>query len=397
MMIDREKTGFRFPLAAMPFFNSMGSGFGKSYHFLYLTVIGMSASRIGMVLSVIALVEIVLPPLMNMLADRYGKHRLLYRSFAGSIVLGNMMIVSVSQQVFVAVGVAIAQIFMRPALTLNYQLMITKLQQRGEDTIGRVRSFGSLGFGLASLLASWVFLWGDYSALFMASALFYGTAAVYAQVLPRETSKKHTADGVAPRTRGFYVFAASQLFVATSHQIVLSFWFIHFQQNLDIPTSELGRIAAASAWLEIPLFMVLDRLMRRFDVRVLYLWGVIGLAGFYILIVFVPSLIWIYASLVVRGVTFALFNLTTYLLMAKISDPVNVATNQILVQGTLPSIAMLGMGPLSGWSYDYFGGYSVFVGCAALCVIAFMIALLGFNTMQAHQPTPDAIPVTSSP
>lgn len=53
-----------------------------------------------------------------------------------------------------------------------------------------------------------------------------------------------------------------------------------------------------------------------------------------------------------------------FVVVADVSAPHNVATNQAILQVTIPAIALLVSGTAFGWVFDNFGGFGFFSLCA---------------------------------
>jgi predicted MFS family arabinose efflux permease len=77
-----------------------------------------------------------------------------------------------------------------------------------------------------------------------------------------------------------------------------------------------------------------------------------------------------------------MYNLTIFLVTSQISRPRNVATNQAIINVTMPSIAVLLTGSASGWIFDNLGASIFFAVCAAACLIGAMIAVVGYRELE---------------
>ena len=70
------------------------------------------------------------------------------------------------------------------------QLTITFLMSRGKAILGRLRSFASLGFTLASLLAGQLFALGGYPMLFWVAAFVALLTTLTATIFPGQSQGK---------------------------------------------------------------------------------------------------------------------------------------------------------------------------------------------------------------
>ena len=72
--------------------------------------------------------------------------------------------------------------------------------------------------------------------------------------------------------------AASQFFVAMGTYNMYSFIFIHFNQNLGVPSAHIGLWAALMGAVEFPFFFLMDAILPKFRIRIAYIIGMLGTA-----------------------------------------------------------------------------------------------------------------------
>ena len=99
----------------------------------------------------------------------------------------------------------------------------------------------------------------------------------------------------------------------------------------------------------------MDALLPRVRSRTLYIVSALGLAVFTLLLGIVQTLPALALLLVFRGFSWPAMHLASYTLVAEISHPSNVATNQAILQVTMPSVAVLLTGSLFGWTFGSSG------------------------------------------
>ncbi|MCB9450675.1 MAG: MFS transporter [Anaerolineaceae bacterium] len=371
-------------LYALQVLSYSGNALSKPYVNLYVVASGISASVLGVLLSIGALVEMLLPLLLNSLADRHRRHRLLYDVFLSGLVLGNILLASFNQILALGLGVILIEGMMRPSMTLGLQLVITRMSHEGRPIVGRVRSFSSLGFGLASLLANRLFTLGGYFALFTSATIAYASSILLSGALPGATTQARPKSPPrrVPRTRAFYILLVSMFFIMMAQRIGYAFWFLHFQQNLGASTAEIAVIAALMALLEIPFFNMLDRILVASN---LYQWfwiSGVGMALLWVIVGFLPDKSWIYPLMIFRAFMYAVSHLTTFLVIARVSQAENVATNQALAQGTIPSIATLLTASASGWIYEFVGAQTLFTIISVIGLLGMAISYVALRNVQ---------------
>lgn len=374
-------------LAALQFLSLGGIGIVWPYLNVYLTDQGFSGTLIGTLGSVGALLSLVLTPLLNQIADRLGLHRRLFMLYMGGFALANIIFAFAPHQIVLVLAVLLSRITISPSLTLGMQLTITYLVGSGKAILGRLRSFASLGFTLASLLGGQLFALGGYPLLYWAAAFIALLTILSSTIFPdrSENKSKNEQGARQPRNRGFYVMAASQFFVAMGTYNMYSFIFIHFNQNLGVPSAHIGLWAALMGAVEFPFFFLMDALLPKVRIRVAYIIGMVGTALFAFLLGIVPSLTLLAPLLILRGLVWPCYQLSSFTLVNAISHPGNAATNQAILQVTMPSIALLLTGSLFGWAYDNLGASAFFSLSALMTAIGACIVIAGFRLFDARQ------------
>jgi len=377
-------------LVALQFLSLAGIGIVWPYVNVYLTDQGFSGTLIGTLGSAGALLSLILTPLLNQIADRLGLHRRLFMLYMGGFALANIIFATAPHQLLLVLGVLLQRVTISPSLTLGMQLTITYLVGSGKAILGRLRSFASLGFTLASLLAGQLFALGGYPLLFFAAS-FLALLTIMSSTIFSDKSKakaKTEEEGAQPRNRGFYVMAASQFFVAMGTYNMYSFIFIHFNQNMGVPSAHIGLWAALMGAVEFPFFFLMDAILPRFRIRVAYILGMLGTALFAFLLGVAPSLLWLPPLLILRGLVWPCYQLSSFTLVNAISHPRNVATNQAILQVTMPSVALLLTGALFGWAYDNLGPSAFFSLSALMTAIGACIVIAGFRLFDARVSVP---------
>ena len=358
----------------------------------FLTDQGFSGTLIGTLGSAGALLSLVLTPLFNQIADRLMLHRRLFIIYMGGFALANITFALAPHHLLLVLAVLLSRLTISPSLTLGMQLTITFLLSRGKAVLGQLRSFASLGFTLASLLAGQLFAMGGYPLLFWVAAAIALLTMLSSTIFPEGSQDKAKVEegGKQPRNRGFYVMAASQFFVSMGTYNMYSFIFIHFNQNLDVASAHIGLWAALMGAVEFPFFFLMDAILPRFRIRVAYIIGMLGTALFALLLGVVQSTLLLAPLLILRGLVWPCYQLSSFTLVNAISHPRNAATNQAILQVTMPSIALLLTGSLFGWAYDNLGPTPFFSLNALMCAIGALIVIAGFRLFDARQITASA-------
>jgi PPP family 3-phenylpropionic acid transporter len=368
-------------LMALMFFSSIGRGFGAPYVNLYLDSIGVSATVIGTIVGIASLVELLFSPFLNNLADRYKRHRLLLVFQYAAFALGTFFVAMTTNIWFLGLIVMLIELGKRSAIVLSLQLTLIRLEQINRDIIGRMRAVNAFGFSLSNIFQGPIFLASGFLGMFMISGIFTGMSIWFMRVLPKQATTKKNDQSLAPRQRKFYFLVLIQVFVMLGQRSGFAFWLIHFTNNLGVYVEDIGILIAIWAFAEVPFFILFDSIIRRFDVRITYMLGASGMGVMWFLVSIVPSPAWLIPILLMRGLVFSMLNLSTLMLISRISDPRNVATNQSLLQITVPGLAMLIGAPLMGWFFDTYPAYVFFGLCMMFMFVGSLIMLIVYRYM----------------
>ena len=361
------------------------------YSNLYLKEQDVSPTLIGTLLSVGALLRLLITPLANNIADRLGMHRRLFKVYYGAIIVASGLYTLARSTVPLGIGLLLLEAAAAPGMVLGMQLTISKLQHEGRTSLGTTRSFAPLGFAVANVISCGLIAIGGYRLAFGAGGLLALATIWLAAVFPRQTMSTQQSEELrdaapVPRNRGLYILAVANFFAVMGFQSGFAFTFIHFSDNLGVPASILGLMSAWMAILEVPSFRMADTLLVRFGARKMYITGTTGMAIFFVMLGAIPNAIWLIAILVFRAAFWPMVNLSGFVVTTQMSDPRNVATNQALIQVTLPGIAALLTGSAAGWIFEHQGGLAFFAATAIACLVGAGIALAGYQRMAPTEP-----------
>ena len=354
---------------------------------LYLTELDFSGTLIGTLAAAGAILTLVLTPLLNQIADRLMLHRRLLMLYLGGFALSSLLLATTRNHLLVILAVLLFKVTVSPSMMLGAQLTLSHLIRTGRTIFGQLRSFSALGFAVASAMAGGVFALGGYSMTFTVGAIFSLVSIQLATIFPAKPKEKVKPDTgpKQPRNRGIYVLAASQFFVAMCSHNAFAFLFIHLSQNLGVRIADVGIWAALLALVEFPFYFLTDALLPKVRLRITYIFGIAGVALTTLGIGMVPNLPLLALLLVFRGLSWPAYQLSSYRLMNAISHPRNVATNQAIVQVTMPGIALLLTGSLYGWVYDHMGAGVFYALCALAAALGACIVIAGFRLFDTRQ------------
>lgn len=379
-------------VSVVTFLNYAGRGMTLPFISIYLVSVGFTGTEIGIVLSVSALVRLVLPPFLNTLADKRGRHRHLYYGLVIGNIIATLSLILSPAKLWLSSVVVVRDSLDGPSASLLSQLTITQLQSEKRDIYGRMRAFGSLGWAVTSMLSGTFIGIGGYTLLFIISAILNLISLPFARLLPTatntESSRKNDALNPAKRQLGFYILMTSWFLFYVGMSALAAFMFVYFQQELGATDTMIGVLASVAALAEIPSMIIIDALLRKVNLRSTLIVGVLGMAGTWVAASVLQDTTLLIPLMIIRGTFYTFQTVGITLLVSRISHPTNVATNQALLQVTIPALAILVTGPIAGWIYDVMGARILFQVASLVSVLA-VVLLIAARRQLARTPTHD--------
>jgi MFS transporter, PPP family, 3-phenylpropionic acid transporter len=366
-----------YQIAALQFVTFAARGISWPFVNLYLVSVGFSGTQIGLLASISALVQLVATPLLHAIADRTGRHRPLYIG----LLIGNAcaclgLVVFAANPLLLGGMILLRDLTDMAGAVLLSQLTITWLERQQRQIFGKLRAWGSLGWGVATMISGRMIAIGGYPLLFILSAVFNVAVLPVVKVLPTRTNELHERAPTHPaRPLGLSILLASMFLFYAGSLAYFAFAFIYFKQDLGASNEMLGILSSVAALSEIPAMVLIDRLLRRADIRATLVVGMLGQGALFFAFSRLTGPALLIPLMLVRGTFYALHLVSLTLLVARISQPASVATNQALAQVTIPSLAVLLTGSLSGWLFDHVGG-RVLLELAALMAVLSVILLV---------------------
>lgn len=349
-------------LSAMFFLNIASLGWVAPFISLYMVTLGFSATEIGFVVSAYALVNIIASPILNNYADRTGQHR---RLFVGLIVTMSLAAIGLAAPIsefWIVLMIILWRGASVPLIALQAQLTITWLQLRQRDIFGRVRAVGSLGWTMSTFTAGTVLAIGGYPLMFVLSGLINLLILPLARMMPKDTNtnrvQKDTGSG-ASRQKGFYIFMAASFAFYIGRSTYFAFGFVYMEQGLGASVGMIGFLVGMTALSEVLPMILMDRVLKRVDVRLTMAAGMIAPAITFIVLALMDDTTWILPLMIFHGLAQTLTIISAPLLVSEISHPANLARNQSLAGATMNGSAAFIAGPIMGIIFDTVGGGEV--------------------------------------
>lgn len=370
-------------LGLLSFINFAALGLVAPYLNIYLREIGMSGTAIGFLVSLGALLELLMNPVVNAWADRTRSHRLVHRWQIALVSIAQLILAVFQFPLIVGGAFTLNAITTRGMLEMLSQLTITRLDQLKRDIFGKVRLWGSVGWAVATVISGGIIAIGSYPLAFLTSGLLRLSSLPLTSALPVATDRDDDdeSDVNAPRNPAIFILMISQFLFFTGLNAYGNFLWIHMREGLGIAPEQIGFHAAIFAIAEFAPMLFIDRFISSWGIRKVLIFGMLSMSIEFLLFAFVPNVPLLIALQLARGLGFTAFTVGITIIIARVSKPVNVATNRALITVTMPALAMLLTSPLAGWIYDAYGARATFIFCMVLGLTATAFLLLNYNRL----------------
>jgi len=361
-------------------FGAQFAAFGAMMPFLpaILAEAGLSAAQVGLLLAAGSLVRLIAAALSGRLADRAPDMR---RVLAVAALLAAVSALGFGLAAGFAALLAVQllhSIAAAPIVPLSDALAVGAVRRGGFD-YARVRSAGSITFMLGALFAGIAADWAGprIAACILAAGLL--VTAWAALRLPATTPRSEAAPGEtvgrslwAPFAEpGFRWILPLAALIQGSHAVYYAFSTLHWQAA-GLSTGFIGLLWALGVLAEVLLFLYGRRLVERLGVRGLTLVA----AGAGVLRWTATALTSDPAALVIvqllHGATFGAMHLAAMGALVRLPAGLSGRAQSLLASAV--SATTGGLIWASGPLYGTAGGLT-FLAMAALCLLAFMLAL----------------------
>ncbi len=333
------------------------------YLAVYLYQKDYSGAQIGLLLGTMPIVMVVSQPLWSYLSDIWNSRRnlLMVGSLGVAIAAvglgqaGNFGLTFFFALLFAGMRAPIAPI--STAIILDYLEDIDS-----PDDFSRIRLWGSVSFGLSSLLLGSLFL--DQILVYFTWFIFglYIILAGLSLLLP-ERQRVFTYSGIngiqiITENPKFVIYLLASIFVGGTMGVYNNFQAI-FLQSLGAAPWLVGLTVSLQAFLEVPMMLAIPFMLNRFSMRWILLAGGIVLPIRWLLYVFIQQPGWVIPTQLMHGVGVVSF-MVVGVLFTDILIPAKWRATGQGVYGTAMNGIGTGLGVyLAGYFFEWFGIRSV--------------------------------------
>ncbi len=373
MKNDVKKQNGLFALFYLLAFSALG-GF-MPYINQYLQVNqGFSGAQLGIFTFCTLIVAVFVVPLWGVAGDKTGRYKwLLLISLGSSIVAAYLYSIQTGYLAVLISGI-ILEVCRSGIMPLS-DVQAMNFATKNHTNYGFIRSMGSLGFVVGSVLVGQLVTKNDYSRMLVIYITLLLLSLAIALTFPntkseaKETDKPKGSILAVLSNRKFLFIAILSLLTTVLMDSANGYAGIHMVNQLGGGSNSAGLFTAATAFPEILLLGFIGKWFDKYGYKKIYLLNAIVLVVRYAIYVIAPnSAVFLIASLVhclATGVS-TVGNLA-YL---KASIPDDSYGTAVSLYNATVSVGRAVYSLIFGYMLDWFGSTSIFLFAGILMVIA---------------------------
>ncbi len=379
-MTRMPKQSFNYSLFFFTYYAHAGTF--ATYASLFFAARGMSASQIGILMSLIQVMRIIGPNLWGAVADHTGRRVLVLRltSVAALIAFIGIFAGHSFPQLFVAM--VLLNLFTSAQSPLAEALLLSEMQ--GDlSQYGRLRLWGSIGFIVAVMLAAVAF---DRYGIELLPAL---AGAMLVCVLLANLRIREAAHGAIEHAkvslasvlfqRDVLAFFISTALMVAAHTSLYVYYSLYLER-IGYSKTVIGAMWSLGVIAEVVFFYFQAQLFQRFGARTLMLasFGV-GILRFVMIGAGAASLAVLVLAQVLHAMTFGAHHSASVMTMQRWFAGHLQARGQALYMSIAYGIGGSAGGLFMTWCWDRLGPTAVYYAAALLTLAAGTSAALSFR------------------
>ncbi|WP_053376038.1 MFS transporter [Paenibacillus sp. FJAT-27812] len=371
----------------------------STFFALYLKDIGFSNVQIGLLVAGGPLIGLVANPFWAYWADRLRNNkRILIICLIGNFTCMQFVFMTKSYTLIYSLMLCYFA-FQSPLFTQSNSLILNVIEGTNRK-FGEFRAWGSLGWALIAVIAGPIIGWLGISKLWIIFDLMLLFAIFFTILMPsgneRAQKEKFTNKGYLKvfQNKYFLIFVCLGVLISIPNSINMTFLGIYIK-GLGGSNTVVGWSAFATAILEVPVFLLLDRYLKKnsrtmlgwltvicllFSVR----WLLMSVASSAIQVIFIQLL----HSITFGGYYYIGTQLTSHLVPGEYRS-----SGQAIYGLTWGGISGIVAGVLGGWMFENLGAsvlYRICFGITLCGFVGFFLLRLSFRTLSSHAGTQSA-------
>ncbi len=340
----------------------------------YFKSLGFTGAQSGTLLAVGPMFALFMPPLWGQLADRSGKPGMVLLGSTVGGALGYALLASASSFTQALLALCVHAMFATSITSLADTLALNHVHQHG-GTYAGIRTWGSLGFVLASLPFGFLINEVDRSAVWVPLVLMSAAALICALTLARAPGQRHA--GPQPSVASAFALIRQPqvfLFLLATCLHWMSCAPYHGSlaphlKDIGLEPWVVGVCSSIGVISEIGVMLTWSRWSARISTKRLLLLCFAGSSFRWFLMSVTSNPILLIASAALHGLTFGAFYLASVEWMMERAPGSLRATGQALFVSATFGIGGIVGYRTSGALYDVLGGHRLFAVAALMALV----------------------------
>lgn len=346
----------------------------------YMDSFGSTATQIGLVIGSLALAEVLFKTPFGILADRYGRLKLMLLGFIGLIVVSVAYPLFHDPAILFSIrfiqGIAIAAFS-----TTSVAIVADLFKEKKGEAMGTYNSIKGAGYALGPIAGGFIIQYlRDFNMMFWLCAavalacLVLSVAFVAESFNPKEHKRIPVTQMIREGSRFDYLAC---YFIGMSGMLVfysiISFLPLYGQQN-SIGTDVTGLVLGLQAVVYVLAQFYCGKAADKYGSRAPLLLGSVFLTVALLAIALVPNpAVW-FAAVVLSGIGIAALWVVSNSYLAYIA-PAAIMGTVMGLSGTFKEVGDGGGPILTGFLGDLFGLKAAFLVCVLFTVVSFLLSL----------------------
>lgn len=351
---------------------------------LYLSGKGISSEYIGFVLAAGSAAGIVAQPLLGAINDHSqdGRRLLLVSAVLSPLVFAGY---AFTQSIGWLMVVAVLFTVVQSSSPIADAMAIEEGAKFG-FTYGQIRLWGALSFALSTMVSGYVYHLVGLAWEFVVYALMSVFLIAITLFLPKTSTRKVQREkffkgiGIVARDRRLVLFILLCFVLSTAITINSTFLPLYYRA-LHYPLGLVGLNFTMAALVEVPLFYLSGRLIRRMGTLPIVIFASGLFAVKYLLMSFAPGAFVVIAIQLLDGIGYALYWSGAVQVVSELSPAGRSATAQTLFGAIGGSLGNIVGSSFGGWLFGHVGPlgmYGINAGIACIACAGFLLfALFG--------------------
>ncbi|MCA9962129.1 MAG: MFS transporter [Anaerolineales bacterium] len=347
---------------------------------LYYQSLGFSGAQIGVLIGLTPLITLLSAPLWTGLADSTHQYRLILSGVLLAGAVGVFGFPFLHTFVPILLLALFFNMFFSPVMSFTDSATMFMLGER-KELYGRIRVGGTIGFGLASLIAGTLVqsyglksaFWGSSLLIFL--CLFVSQKLEYHEA-QEKTSLRHGAR-ILLQNRQWLLFL-TMAFAGGLNLAATNNYLLPYLKELGMQESIMGIVLMVGTLSEIPILFFGNRLIKQFQPYKLFVLTIIFSGIRLLLFAIVPALWLVFPIQLLNGMSYPAMWMAGVAYADENAPPGLHATAQGLFGATVSGIGTAVGGFFDGLMLESIGGRGMYMvmGIILLFIVG-LVTLLG--------------------